>query len=247
MFLPRCLFKLFVNVFRLPQVIPGPCTERDSKLLNLQLVTPTRTRLRQQFSSQDQETGFSLIELSIVLAIILVVAAITLPSLPTILESIKVRGAADELAGFYQEARMRAIQDDNYYEVIVAGNPAGAFLDLGGNGVAAANPALQLPAAITLNNLGAPAGLDQKKLGFTPLSTETSVMFDQDGTQRPGLAWNSRGLPCQRPGPTSVCQTGIGWVQYLQYQGGTGPVYAAVSVSPASKVKVWTYKGGAWQ
>lgn len=176
-----------------------------------------------------------------------VVAAITLPSLPRIMESIKVRGAAQELASFYQEARMKAIQDDNYYEVIVTASPAGAFLDLGGNGVAAGNPTLQLPAAVVLNNAGAPAGLDQKKLGFTPLLTETSVMFAQDGTQRPGLAWNSRGLPCQRPGATSICQTGIGWVQYLQYQGGSGPVFAAISVSPAAKVKTWTYKGGVWQ
>lgn len=215
--------------------------------MKLPLTIRSRTSVRQLASSQNLETGFSLIELAIVLAIILVVAAITIPSLPAMLESIKVRGAARELAGFYQEARMKAIQDDSYYEVLVTANPAGAFVDLGGNGLAAGNPTVQLPAAITLNNVGAPAGLDQAKLGFTPLLTETSAMFDQDGTQRPGLAWNSRGLPCQRPGATSICQTGIGWVQYLQYQGSGAIVYAAVSVSPAAKVKVWTYKGGAWQ
>jgi len=216
--------------------------------LKLKLTTRTRTSVRQLVASQKLETGFSLIELAIVLAIMLVVAAITLPNLPAMLESIKVRGVAQDLASFYQEARMRAIQDDGYYEVIVTANPSGAFLDLGGNGQATGNPVFQLPAEISLDNTAAPAGLDQTKLGFTPLLTETSVMFDQDGAQRPGLAWNSRGLPCQRPGATSACQTGVGWVQYLQYRSGRGSLaYAAVTVSPASRVKVWTYKGGAWQ
>lgn len=212
------------------------------------LLTPhTKARLPKIFSSQGLASGFSLVELLVVLFIVLAVAAIAVPSVPVILETVKLRGAAQELAGFYEEARMRAIQDNQYYEVIVTPNPAGAFIDLRGDGQAAGNPVLDLPAALSLNNAGAPAGLGQAKLGFIPVTTATSAMFAQDGTQRPGLAWNSRGMPCQRPGPTSACQIGIGWLQYLQYQGSGGPVYAAVSISPAAKVKVWTYKGGTWK
>lgn len=214
--------------------------------MKIQLTQFTHNRLRS--ASTTIEAGFSLIELSIVLAIFLIAAAIAVPNVPVILENIKIRGAAQELSGFYQQARMRAVQDNSYYEVVATTAPFGAFLDLSGNGVAAGNPMVQLPGGVSMSNAGVPLGLNQTTLGFTPVLTETSLMFGQDGVQRPGLAWNSRGLPCQRPGPTSPCQTGIGWLQYLQYEGTGGRVaYAAVSVSPASRVKIWTYSGGVWR
>jgi prepilin-type N-terminal cleavage/methylation domain-containing protein len=190
-------------------------------------------------------SGFSLVETTVVVAIFLVIASITVPNLPTLMLDMKLRGAAQELAGFYQQARMRAVQDDTYYEVLPTADVPGLFLDVNGNGTPASAPRIELPAEVTLINAGAPAGLDPAKLGFQPpASTDT---FDHDGTDRPGLAWSARGLPCQRLSATSICQGGNGWIQYLQYNGNSQPAYAAVSVSPAGRTRVWVYQGGVWR
>lgn len=204
---------------------------------------PTKAK---KFCCSSTQAGFSLIELSIVVAILLVAAAIAVPNVSAIVSSAKLRGGAQQVAGLYQQARMRALQDNSYYEVLPSPDSTQAFVDVDGNGIPG-SLLMQLPAGMALNNAGAPSGLDQIKLGFVPLHTETSTMFDLDGTNRPGLAWNSRGLPCQRNSATSVCQTGIGWVQYVQMQQGIQTAYAAVTVSPAGRVKVWTYTGGVWQ
>lgn len=193
------------------------------------------------------DTGFTLIELAVVVAIFFVIAGITVPSLPTIMTGLKLRGAAQELAGFYQQARMRAVQDNTYYVVLPASGSAGAFLDLSGDGTEAGRPTVRFPATVSLNNAGIPAGLDLVKLGFNPPDSSSLTTFDHDGTSRQGLAWNSRGLPCQRISPTSACQAGSGWVQYLQYPTGGQIAYAAVSVSPAGRARVWMYQGGIWR
>lgn len=207
------------------------------------ITMPTK---RKQFCCGSIESGFSLIELLIVVAVMMVTAAIAIPRFSEVLNGIKLRGAAQQLSELYQEARMRAVQDDSYYEVLLSGDSRQAFVDTAGNGTAD-NLILQLPEAVSLNNTGAPPGLDQTTLGFAPLLTETSVMFDHDGTNRPGLAWSSRGLPCQRSSATSLCQPGFGWLQYLQLPEGAQVAYAAVSVSPAGRVRVWSYQGGAWR
>jgi prepilin-type N-terminal cleavage/methylation domain-containing protein len=202
---------------------------------------PTKSK---QFCCGSTEAGFSLIEMMIMVAILALVAAIGIPIFSSTLNRMKLRGAAQQLSELYQEARMRAVQDDTYYEVLLSPDSTQAYVDLSGNGRPSALT-LQLPAAVSLNNAGAPAGLNQK-LGFVPAQAENSVMFDQDGVSRPGLAWSSRGFPCQRLSATSPCQTGTGWVQYLR-QDGNPVAYVAVVVNPAGRVRVWSYEGGTWR
>ena len=208
------------------------------------------------------QLGFSLTELITVCAVILLITAIAVPNINRTLDDIKLRHTAQELTGLYQEARMRAARDNDYYEVMAT--PAGSppeivWLDLNGNGLQEdAEPSIELPQYMTLSNTGVPAGLTFAKLGFPPITTETSIMYNQNDASSPGIAWNSRGLPCQRTALNSGCETmvttggaqaAVGWLQYVQLRRGNTTFYAAVSVTPAGRIKVWFYSpsgGGTW-
>jgi len=55
------------------------------------------------------EQGFSLVEMMIVVAIIMVMAAISLPSIGQYMRNYKIRGAAQNVASTLQSARGKAI------------------------------------------------------------------------------------------------------------------------------------------
>lgn len=199
--------------------------------------------------------GFSLTELLVVIAIILVVSGMAVPNISRTIDTARLKSAAQDVASIYHEARIRATQDNAYYEVLVTpagAGPAQACLDLDGDGFCGpAEPQMQVPGNVVLSNSSVPAGLDSSALGFVPFKTETSTTYTQQGVLVSGLAWNSRGLPCQKVSTGSPCSNWVnsaggsgpvGWVQYLQLRrGGTNIMYAAVTVSPTGRVRTWTY------
>ena len=64
--------------------------------------------------------GFSLIELLIVVAIILVITAIALPSLMTTIANSRLRGAVNSASGLIQQGRMTAIKDNKRINAAVS-------------------------------------------------------------------------------------------------------------------------------
>ncbi len=192
------------------------------------------------------QAGFTLTELLVVLAITGIVVALSIPNFTQSLDNAKLKSASQKLAAVYQDARLRATQNNTPYEVLLAshgwGAPAKACIDLNGNGSCGANdPITVFPVQVRLSNSGVPQGLNAAVLGFTPLSTETSIMHDELNNAVPGIAWNGLGMPCQRSSSASPC-TPVGWVQYLQLRRSGGDVmYAAVTVSPTGRVKTWMY------
>ena len=183
------------------------------------------------------QSGFTLAEMIIVVAIILVVSAMAIPNLTRAIDASRIKGSAQALAAAYQDARIQATQKDTSYQVLVSPLgmvPAQVCIDLDGDGTCSAgDPVTTFAGQIKVSNLGVPVPLGPAQLNYQTTNTEH---FN-------GLTWNAMGLPCQRPpsSPTAAC-TAIGWVQHLQLLRANGGVmYAAVTVSPTGRVKVWTF------
>lgn len=187
----------------------------------------------------DSQSGFTLAELIVVVAVVLVVATLSIPNLTRAIDTSRIKGAAQSLAAAYQDARIRATQKDTSYQVLISPpgiSPAQICVDLDGDGTCSAgDPVTTFASQIKVSNLGVPVPLGPAQLNY--LTTDTEHSNASGG----GLTWNAMGLPCQRTSPTAPC-TAMGWVQHLQLmQANGGVMYAAVTVSPTGRVKVWTF------
>src|SRR5579859_4639248 len=152
--------------------------------------------------SRHRQSGFTLLESMIVIAIILILSAILAPRMQQVIDSQKLQSSAQAYSGLLQQARARAVQDNTPYQVLTYtfnGAPL-AYVDLAGtqtyiSGGATPDPAVQLANPITITDTGAPAGFDTVTLLNTvPLNLEsTPAMVDTLGNSSPGLAFNERG------------------------------------------------------
>jgi len=182
------------------------------------------------------QSGFTLAEMIVVVAIILIVGGLAIPNLTRAIDASRIKGSAQALAAAYQDARIRATQKDTSYQVLISPpgiSPAQICIDLDGDGTCSAgDPVTTFPAQVRVSNLGVPAPLDSTQLHFPAITTE------QPGAS---LTWNAVGLPCQRTSPITPCNA-VGWIQHLQLLRANGDVmYAAVTVSPTGRVKTWTF------
>lgn len=179
------------------------------------------------------ESGFSLLEMMIVVAILMVIAAMAIPKIMTNVADIRLRGAVNSASGIIQDARMRAIKDNQLRKVKYSNIASGGFVyvDVNDDGsMQSTEPGVQMGSTILAYST--PTGvtaLANTDLSYTP-TTVTSIMF------------NPRGLPCSA---ANTC--GAGMVFYFTDSRTVGsPGWAAVSVSPAGRVKTWLWNGSRW-
>ncbi len=191
--------------------------------------------------------GFSLLELMVVLAVITIVSAIVTPQIIATVNNYKLRTAASGVAGVFQKARMQAVNDDKWYSVAMgtSGGIGYAFADLWGSPTTPPNNTLDpaennmityLPRGISFDTAGPSTA--SMNLDFAPITAMPS--------------FNARGLPCTPSG--MVCPFvpvgGVAQNGYLYYlrqdRALSRPAWAAITVSPAGRVRVWSWNGNAW-
>ncbi len=197
----------------------------------------------------------SLLELCIVVAVSLIVAAMLLPNVFNAVYNIRLRSAANDVAGLLQDAHFRSIRDNTYYPVCYApssaatGNVALFFIDNSSNHNCTTTwtntyPTVQLSGNITRQVAGFPdSTLSTMGLGFTPLAASSDPYF------------SSRGTPCAVTGNICLNTFSTGGVttiaSYQIFLNDTRPVgsngWTAITVSPAGRMKVWTWTGSAWR
>ena len=199
-------------------------------------------------SRRHRSSGFSLIELLVVVAIMLVVAAFAIPTMVTAIDSYQVRGNMGGVANMAQRCRLQAVHNNATQRLFFTTQPSGEVVLFVENGTSTAtapitsDPQLWLPTHFSLQG-AAPSGTG------APSALTSSTMWGANVSsinQGVDAYYNSRGLPCL-PASNGVCKDTNGFVYYFGYQGTGGTQYwAAISISPAGRIQTWFWNGANW-
>jgi len=189
--------------------------------------------------------GFSLLEMIIVVAIILVLAAMTVPRVMTEVYFIRIQYSATDLSGLLQRARMEAVRKNTFYSVqYVPGNPAmEQIVDKN-----LAVPVPTIPPAVLASSVtavyGTGSGAPGEAAFVASLNFATGVALAATGLP----SFNARGLPCVRTSATVCTQVaGQGFVFFLSGTSAAGAVgWTAVAVTPSGRCEVFSYDGANW-
>lgn len=173
-----------------------------------------------------EKTGFSVVEVLVVLAILLSVCAVALPSLRSTLGNYRIEADAHGIAGQLALARMRASArftqvrlnftlGEGNYQLQIYNKSTSAFDAEGGT------QSLSSGVGFGFGSISSPAG------------AQTSIQQTQQ------MTFNSRGIPVDSGG----APTGNNAI-YLSDSGGR---FYAVTVAVSGQVAIWIYNGSAWQ
>lgn len=195
-------------------------------------------------TSPKRDRGFSILEMVIVIAIMLILAAISVPAMVNTVSDIKLRFAATNLSGLLQTARIQAVRRNVFYGIQPVTMPDGQsayFVNLNGPTYVSPDPLVLLGSQIqVLQGTGSGAPNEAAfvaGLGFTVVPGAVVPSF------------NARGLPCS-PTLANTCpqNPGQGFVLFLQQVNILGDIrWASVVVNASGRVQVWTCDGsGNW-
>lgn len=194
----------------------------------------------------DRRRGFSMIELLIVVAIMMVVAALALPSLQATVARIRLRGAMSEISGLVQNSRSLAVRRSKtksvhselkdgllvlYTQSCDDANCTGDMAGLIKN----EDQVLYLTSGFQIvQKTDVPEEIDQEEIWGNA---------SQPGTK--DITFNPRGLPCDLS--TQPCGAPKGFIVYLKYAPtNSKPQYIALTVSPAGRIKNYYWATDHW-
>ncbi|MGE0406869.1 MAG: Tfp pilus assembly protein FimT/FimU [Candidatus Korobacteraceae bacterium] len=184
--------------------------------------------------------GFSLLELMIVAGMGMVIAAVAVPNILRTVANMRLRSAAGSISSIIQDGRVRAIRANRRTAILLVTQNSAQLLCVDEDLDSTCDPTertAQIPTTVT-RLTAAPSGAG------APTTLDSTV-----GITSPQLAslpsFNPRGLPCLFA--SGACTTNTGFVLYLSGAQPIGnPSWAAVSITPAGRVKVWSWTGSAW-
>jgi len=195
-------------------------------------------------------SGFSTLELVIVVAIILIAAVIAIPNAIQIWYNMELRATGNEVADLMQRARILAAKSNSYYTVCysTSGGVQTVYLtQVTLSSTSACTYSAGTSVSIDLARLisaasGAPTGTNPSAYASS-IDTSSGTPCDNTCT----LAFSPRGLPCQFvTGTPGTCSTPAAsyFVYYFQASSSNG--WAAVAVSKAGRTQTYTWNGSSW-
>ena len=218
-----------------------------------------RINCRQSFKQRALAGGFSMIELVLVMFLMLVIAAFTIPNVMLAVSNAQLRGSASELAGLMQQARILAAknnpQNPPVYPVrfTTRGTAQIAYVDMNNtstwdssitiNSVTVNDPEIEFGGSV-VPAAGPPSGAGGQPTPFVLTGDSSSGLpFSNVST----VAFTSRGLPCDFTSPPTCSSPAPSYFVYYLTDSRIGkPGWAAVVVTKGGRTKVVTWNGTAW-
>jgi type II secretory pathway pseudopilin PulG len=220
-----------------------------------------RINCSQSFKQRGLAGGFSLIELVLVMFLMLVIAAFTIPNVLLAVSNAQLRGSASELAGLMQQARILAAKNNPQnpptavYPVrfTTRGTAQIAYVDMNNtstwdsnitiNGVNVNEPEIEFGGSV-VPAAGPPSGAGGQPTPFVLTGDSSSGQpFSNVNT----VAFTSRGLPCDFTSPPTCSSPASSYFVYYLTDSRIGkPGWAAVVVTKGGRTKVVMWNGTAW-
>jgi prepilin-type N-terminal cleavage/methylation domain-containing protein len=191
-----------------------------------------------------KQSGFSLIELVVVILIILIVAGIVIPSLMQTWYDLELRAAGSSVSDLMQQDRILSAKNNQTYPMRyrVYQGVTEAFIDLNADGVwQTGEPIVELPRRIAAAS-GAPSGGSGVPTAYVlPGDTTTGTPFDNSNT----MAFSPRGLPCNYVS-AATCSTPAPTYFVYYFQDNRPNGWCAVVVTKAGRSKALVWNGTSW-
>jgi Tfp pilus assembly protein FimT len=192
--------------------------------------------------------GFSLLELLVVCAIMMIVGAIAIPTMIHVVDMSRMRGSLSDISNLAQACRTAAVKSNQSQWLHFTGTTGNVVLFVTDKNSTATSPILGDPKQLSLSNH---FSLYATTPGNVPPAMDGKTMWGSSTNPATGVDtyFNSRGLPCSPDPTTKVCDMTLapgGFAYYFAYQGSSGLLWSAVGVSPAGRIKTWIWDGKAW-
>lgn len=188
------------------------------------------------------ESGFSVLELSIVLVIVLIITGIAVPAFMRTAQNYRLDTTGRSIAETLREAQMKASQTNQPYYAQFGG-PCGT--------PAAPNRVCAVPAArlvpFTLNP-GDPVAYPAEIVIFNAVPGPGAGPPNLGGALQPAgalIGFNARGMPCTNAGNPNVCAPGVSFEWFMQSAG--NGAWEAVTVTAAGRIRSWRQDGAVWR
>jgi len=203
--------------------------------------------------------GFSLVEITLVVFVMSVLAAITVPNVMLTISNVKLRGTAADVAGLMQQARIMAAknnpQNPPAYAIkfAVLNGTQSAYVDLNGTGTwnstAVVNGVNTYEPIVGFGGTVKPAPAPPNGSGGQPPAYVLAGDSSTGGpfTNANTLAFSPRGLPCDYSAPPACATPAPSYfVYYLTDTRIGNPGWAAVVVTKGGRTKVVMWNGTSW-
>ncbi|MGA1843830.1 MAG: GspH/FimT family pseudopilin [bacterium] len=157
--------------------------------------------------SRVRPTGFTLVEMGIVLATISIMSAIAFPNISSMMANYRLKAAARDVMSHLQRAKMVAVKNNSLctltFNQHVEGVPYDYVVYEDDDRDYEYDAGERILASVKFSDYKSGVGLDHSKGGGD------GVTFAENDAGRPSIAFNSRGLPVS---PGGVAGMGMGSV-----------------------------------